>query len=276
MDKRFPILIVVLGLAAVACSSSTNPPDRAGSTGEPSPSATASTPGATTDPRSGGSTTEPEPDETDDGQPSSPAPGGGEGYPTSPPRAGTYTYRQEGETVAGPFTLTPDPQGTLTARRPDGIRQRQIRRYADSPEQSAEQVLLYRSGGVYLHSYESTFATTSVSCTMDEPLLVVDLPLEVGNSWEDDGRCGGMTMSLRGRVSATEDRTVGGTEVETFVLKVIVQTSGDGIEQNTTQTLWVSPEYRLIVRSIEKSNGRAQGQDFTSNRTDELVSLEPR
>jgi len=55
----------------------------------------------------------------------------------------------------------------------------------------------------------------------------------------------------------------------------VADASGDGIEQHSVSTMWISPLYRLAVRSVSTSDGSQGGFSFSSTMTEDLVSLTP-
>ncbi len=263
--------VALFALVTAACSSGT--PTATGTStasdevGSPAP--TTSAPKTPAEPSEGSPEPAGEPASRETS--SAPAP---EVATVDPPLPGTYRYAQDGETRAGVFTIRPDDEGTLDVASPEGNRQRQVREF--SSNQSLEQVMLYRKGGVFLESFVSRFATSEIRCDLEEPIKVVDLPLTVGTSWKDTGRCDGMTLTVSAKVTREVTRTVGGERVDTFVLNVRSEADGEDLRQTSDSRLWVSPDHRLIVRVVESSEGTADGQRFTSSRTDDLLSLEPR
>jgi len=198
-----------------------------------------------------------------------------------PPVAGTYHYKQSGHTNAGIISFTADPEGTLVAgsrsAAGNAYRQQQSRTYSSS--WSNEQVLLFRSDAILLERTTQRFGSGGFSqeqtCTPSHPLKAIILPLAVGKTWHDSATCSGLTIALNGKVLRTENRTVGGKRVSTYVVQVTTHTTGNGYDISTDLTTWVSPTYRLMVHSEQSSSGTAQGQRFTQSLTEDLVSLTP-
>jgi hypothetical protein len=150
---------------------------------------------------------------------------------------------------------------------------------AYSSEQNQDQVLIFRSNAILLERItqrygSGQFAQTFV-CQIDPPLLAIKLPMTVGASWRDTASCSGLTMTYTAEVQRRATRTVGGIVVDTFVVRTVADASGDGIEQHSVSTMWISPLYRLAVRSVSTSDGSQGGFSFSSTMTEDLVSLTP-
>jgi len=275
--KRFPHVLMCASLALIlgACSSAKAPAPSAGS---PTSSRTpgTSTPKATSEASPGAPTTTARPTTTTTTTAPEPEPVTIASANT-PPAAGTYTYDQDGATTAGSFSLPIDATGTLqidaATNGGGGKRQRQLRTY--SKDESNEQHFLFRSGGVFVESTTAHIYGQSQECTTTEPLLAIKLPLTVGSSWKDSGDCSGLHIALTGKVLRTEMFSVGGKRIKTFVIKETAKASGDSADQSTVETIWISPDYRMVVHSVSDSNGTAQGFAFTSHRTETLRSLTP-
>lgn len=198
--------------------------------------------------------------------------------PNVPPAAGRYLYRQYGSTKAGTFTIPVDETGSLqidpATSGGGGMRQQQLRTYSDN--EKTETVFLFRDDGVYIESTTATIYGFSQECRTAEPILGVELPLRVGATWRDTGECSGMDLTVNGSVLRTENRTVGGRTIMTYVIRVTAKGSGEQGSQTTTETMWLSPAYRLTVHSESKSSGTSQGVQFTREVVETLVSLTPR
>jgi hypothetical protein len=272
-----PLIVLALAVTLAACSgdkpkatSSPAPIGSRTSSGQPSPAESAA-PGAlpsTGAPTTGGGTT---PTKGPSPQPVQTA------SPAVPPAAGTYTYDQSGGTSAGSFSIPVDDTGTLqiyaATKSGSDYRQRQVRRYSD--KESGDQRLLFTDKGIYIESSNATVYGMSQECETDEPLLGVRLPLKVGTTWSDSGTCSGVTIKLTGKVLRTERYTVGGTSLNTFVVRVTAKGTSDQGSQTTTETMWISPDYRLTVHSVSDATGEAQGYTFERHVTESLRSLTP-
>ena len=259
-------------MALAACSSQT-PTATPGSSAPADPSPGATKPAATmqpnadaseaTQPPDGDATTAPTAQPEQPPQPSA----------VEPPSPGTYNYTQDGTTKAGAFTFEDDVQGTLDVEAADGARQRQTRSYSD--QNSVEQTLRFTAGGVYVTRFVSRFFTSTMTCALDSPLLVIRNTTEPGSSWKDQGTCDGRSVVAKGTLLKAERRTVGGATVDTLKVRLTLTIEGGGLDQTSETTAWVAPDHRLIVRSISHAEGTADGQSFTQDRTEDLVSLTP-
>lgn len=194
-----------------------------------------------------------------------------------PPAAGTYTYEQSGAFTISGTTFEPSPEGTLEVARATessgGLRQRQVRRYSE--DSTTDTTLLFRSKGVLLVEQTVRFGFQEVRCRTDEPLLLVKLPLRVGDSWSDETTCDGMRIRLTGSVVRTERRQVGSGRVDTFVVRHRLTASGEDYSQSAERTSWLSPAHGLVVRSVEEGEGKFRGLPYTNERTEQLVRLRP-
>jgi hypothetical protein len=198
-----------------------------------------------------------------------------------PPAAGIYHYTQSGSTQAGIISFDADPEGTLAIGAATAAgsakRQKQSRQYSSGWSQ--DQILLFGSDAILLEQTTMRFGSGGFvqeqTCKPSHPLKVVPLPVKVGASWSDSGTCNGLTVSLTGKILRTEQRTVGGKSVSTYVLHVVTHTTGDGYDINTDLTTWISSAYRLTVHSVQRSSGTAQGNQFTQNLTENLKKLTP-
>ena len=197
------------------------------------------------------------------------------------PAAGTYHYSQSGSIQAGPFGFNADPSGTLALGAPvsdsGAKRQQQERVYSSSWSQ--QQILLFRSTGVFIKSLTTRIGSggfvNEQTCTPDHPLKAIVLPLVVGNSWSDQGTCSGRTVKISGQVLRTETYTVGGTKVTTDVVSLKTTQTGNGDNITLNLMMWISPKYGLTVHSTTNGSGTAQGTAFKENLTETLTRLTP-
>lgn len=194
-----------------------------------------------------------------------------------PPVAGMYRYRQSGETIFG----RPPREGTLRVREATladgGLRQRQIRTVSD--DQQTANTMLFTHDAVLLEEVtqrigSGSFAQT-FTCTLQPALEVVRLPAEVGGSWTGSSTCQGLEVSFEASFQRTERMSVGGTRVRTIVLGATFHSRGQGVEQRTVTTSWISLEHRLIVRSEDETTGRQGALEYSSSLTSELLDLDP-
>jgi hypothetical protein len=273
--KRLAILMVILALAG--CSSKAKP----SANGAQSPSASASPGSASSAQRS--------PSPKPDASGTSAAPSVSTHSTSKPqvfggavvPAPGTYHYSQSGSVQAGPFNFAADPKGTLAIGAPvdDSGAKREQQERAYSSDWSQEQILLFRSTGVYIKSVTSRFGSGGFAqadtCTPSHPLKAIALPLVVGNSWSDSATCGGRTITVSGKVSRTETRTVGGVRVATDVVNIVTHQTGNGYNVTLNLTMWIAPKYGLSVHATQTGSGTARGYSFTQNLTEDLDRLTP-
>ena len=276
--KRLAILLVILAMAG--CSSRAKPNANGSETpsagGAPSASSSAShgpsvspdrsaAPGAPSVTASTHSTS----------KPSTVAPGVVVAAP------GTYHYAQSGGIQAGLFQINADPNGTLALGSPvddpGAKRQQQERVYSQSWSQ--QQILLFRSTGVFIKSLTTRIGSggfvNEQTCTPDHPLKAIVLPFALNSSWSDQGTCNGGTVKISGKVLRSETYTVGGTKVSTYVVNLVTTQSGNGNNVTLNLTMWIAPRYGLTVHSTTSGSGTAQGSSFKENLTETLTRLTP-
>jgi len=192
-----------------------------------------------------------------------------------------YHYTQSGSVNAGPFTFNADPTGTLAVGAPvvdgDAKREQQERVYSSSWSQ--QQILLFRSTGVFLKGITSRFGSGAFvqedTCTPSHALKAIALPFVVGNSWSDQATCNGRNVAIKGKVLRTETRTVGGSRVTTDVVNIVTRQTGNGYDVTVNLTMWIAPKYGLSVHATQSGSGSAQGYPFTENLTEDLQRLTP-
>ncbi|HJT38678.1 MAG TPA: hypothetical protein VJ818_09650 [Actinomycetota bacterium] len=197
------------------------------------------------------------------------------------PAPGTYHYTQNGSIQAAFYNFPADPQGTLSIGAPladgDGKREQEERQY--SSDWSEEQILWFRPAGVFIRSLTTRVGSGALvevdTCTPSHPLKVLELPLKVGDSWNDQGTCNGRTVTVSGRDLRTETRDVGGVSVLTHVVNIVTTQKGSGDDITLDLTMWVSTQYGLTVHATTTGNGTAQGYAFKENLTEDLVRLTP-
>jgi hypothetical protein len=197
------------------------------------------------------------------------------------PAAGVYHYTQSGSIQAGPFNFQADPKGTLALGAPvdesGAKRQQQERVYSSSWSQ--QQILLFRSTGVFIKSITTRVGSGAFvqedTCTPDHPLKAIALPLVVNNTWSDQGTCEGRTVKISGKVLRTETYTVGGVKVATDVVSLHTTQTGSGYNVSLNLMMWIAPKYGLTVHSTTSGSGTAQGTSFKENLTETLDRLTP-
>lgn len=125
-------------------------------------------------------------------------------------------------------------------------------------------------------------------CEWDPGFVVLELPLEVGNTWESDSECATEAAERRrtmeAEVTGTRTIEIGGAPVETFVIEQTTTTTTDTmttpaiqtVETQTSTDLY-SADRRLLVESSGTTTGALDGvprgvpQTFTLT----LLALSP-
>lgn len=268
---RRPLSLLALTLL-VACSSTT--PTATPTTARPTTPTTSSpaaspTPGTPeSTPSSAGSGT------TTSARKVTPPPAASATTPTLP---GVYTYEQEGTQSFGGLTFAVDPEGSFTVSPARGTTQETVRKYSSSRQRDA--TVRFDPDAISL--VEATERVRfgaderSYRCKTAEPIVLLPLPARVGASWTGGGSCDSLTVSYDARIDRTELRTIQGARLSTFVVKAVVSVRGDGLTQDSTLTMWFSPDHRIIVRQVESSTGSLDGTPFGREFTETLRSLRP-
>jgi len=264
-----PRLLVLLALGASACSATT-PPVAGTTTASASDPARSSAPAAA----SAGASAGPGAESSTSGNPAPGTAGGAAAVArTRPPATGTYTYTQDGGITFGALEVPFDPTGTLVVSPPKNGVQKQVREYSD--DFTLTERLRFGGDRVTLLATATRFGGREYACSMEEPMTLVALPLETGDSWRSSSRCGRMKVTIRVSVEGTEVVTIGGSAVDTVVLHVLIDVVEDDAEQHSDVTSWIAPEHSLAVRLDDYTTGKSGGVSFSIERVDELRSLTP-
>jgi hypothetical protein len=116
-------------------------------------------------------------------------------------------------------------------------------------------------------------------CDFSPPLKVRTVPLTVGAKWSSEGVCQGISTKIEGEVLRTEKQTIGGRQIDTFVLHVVSNTQGGSGPQAFTKksdsTEWFSPAYRITVKQDIKGEFSGGGSKGTSHTVGVLKKLTP-
>lgn len=258
MTGRSRAAAAALLLAMTACGSSGGPSGASPSPARTTPEATPSE--ATVSPPS---------------QPASgsPAPRATVSPPPNPstPTVGTYRYSTSidigTKTYSGERTLAyyaPEPAGHGRAH----VTVRQTTRAGTGPAKEWWFRFLWGIRGIYREKE----INPSDPCTLDRPLLEIPIPLRIGEKWHSSATCkeDGNTVTVDGKVTGAESRTVGGESVAVFVLERSVMRAAPGATtQPLLETRWFSPARGIDVRM----RTRAAGTPF--DLIDTLGSLRP-
>lgn len=267
---RLVTSFAVIALVAGACSS--GEPQGATPSGSRSPNASVSPTDAPSGSTSPGPRARKE-DRVPTGKAAPAAPPAGKAPVHTPPAPGLYRYKQSGSAKFGAISSEPDPQGTLSIETAhiegDGQAQRQVRKISDRSEITS--VYLFKKDAVLL----TYISQQGVECAPDPALTAIALPLKIDSKWSSNGKCGDINAKLQGQVMAEETLTIAGKAVKTFRINLATEISAEGFFQTTGMKVWISPDYRLIVRSEEASRGSFNGAALESDLTSELMNLKP-
>lgn len=200
---------------------------------------------------------------------------------TEPARAGTYRYRQQGKQTFGGLETDFEPVGTYEVSEPTGPsnarRQRTLRRYSSS--RSRETTVAYRSDAILLVEVVEriSFGTyqREFRCKTEEPIPLLPIPWKVGGTWRGGGSCNGLTADYQATLREIERYSIDGTSIRVLVIDARATVRGDGLEQDSEITMKLSPDHRLIVHAVERSEGSLNGTRFSRNLTETLETLRP-
>lgn len=188
--------------------------------------------------------------------------------------AGTYRYTSTGRfTTALTGIQERNGEATITIDPPSGADQRSVRQGLG---RSTEQVLRLDGANALLVSLHLTDQGIDKEVRPSPPALALPGDAAPGRTWSwramsTDGRT---TVDSSFNVARTEDITVGGERVSALVIEAVLALSGD-IVSTSRQTLWVSPQRRLVLRQDETTDGRLGLVAFSTTSSETLLSLTP-
>jgi hypothetical protein len=112
--------------------------------------------------------------------------------------------------------------------------------------------------------------------TFNGPVLYSPVPFTVGQAWEWTlVSTDNLThVTQKSRIDREENLTVGGQTVETYVLETDLTISGD-VNGSGHLTSFVSPEYKLPVRSHSTLDATYATFHVVSDITSDLLDLRP-
>jgi hypothetical protein len=193
------------------------------------------------------------------------------------PFAGTYQFH-----TTGHATLNGSPQDidTQSPSKVEDLNDTDQRTTAGGPQGEQIQVLRYSSDKVELVSLELKGA---VSKTFNGPVLLTPVPSSVGQTWNwsmqstDTDPTKKTTITQSSRVDRTETVVVGGQSVDVFVIETDITFSSPATDLNGTGHLtnWVSPAYRMAVKTHSTLKGTYAAFSFDSDVTSDLLDLRP-
>jgi hypothetical protein len=108
------------------------------------------------------------------------------------------------------------------------------------------------------------------------PALFAPVPAVVGRSWSWDATSTDKVTHIHqaSRIDRTEQVSVGGQTVDVFVVETDLTITGD-IKATGHITSWVSPAYKVPVRTHSTLKGSYATFTFASDVTSDLLSLRP-
>jgi hypothetical protein len=178
---------------------------------------------------------------------------------------GKYAYRvtgtESGQRVDRTAELVVDP--------PNGADQRHSQQ---TQEGRSDTIFRHQPDGIYVVSIVVTQGFIQKEFRPNPPALTLPQPASLGRTWSWTASSTDRRTTLHSsfKILRTENQTIGGEVVPTVVVELTTTTSGD-VQSTAENTLWISENYRLIVRVDE--NERSQvGQSQTSS---VLISTKP-
>lgn len=208
------------------------------------------------------------------------APSGDGNAPAPPglkPFAGTYQFHTTGHATLNGSQQNIDVQSPSTV---EDLNDTDQRTSTGGAQGEQHQVLRYSADKVELVSFELKGA---VNKTFNGPVLLSPVPLSVGQTWEwsmqssDTDPTKKTTLTQKSRVDRTETVVVNGQSVDVLVIETDVSFSSPATDLNGTGHLtnWVSPTYRLQVKTHSTLKGTYAAFSFDTDTTSDLLDLRP-
>lgn len=220
------------------------------------------------------------------------APPGAGTVPLAPTTPGTYAYDQSGPpTTVGANQYPVPTQGKIVYDAPSGSSTNwaQVAHSYVDPSQAPTDTTYTGSAAGIAISQEVIRMTipsgsggqplvVSFTCTFSPAVVILSWPVRVGYAFSGSGSCSGtfgsFTASVSGSVSGTQQTTLDGAAVSTYVVDTHVTTSGS-VTSTDDEVDWFDPALRLDVHDESKEQGSSSGVSFTSDVTRTLVSGHP-
>ena len=208
------------------------------------------------------------------GAPATTAPAGARAL--TPATPGTYRYDTSGGTTFAGTTVPFPALTTLVVDAPSGTRQRLVRNLRDPAGNglSTEFTLDYRPEGVFLVTLKLTTGFSGVSDVRElrpaSPVLLLATGARPGAHVEAD-LTGTSSARLVADVLREERVTVGGTPVDTLVMRAVVMLAPGDITGRLELTVNVDRGSRLWVRERAVADASAAGglvtvhSEYTAN-----------
>ncbi|HUQ39441.1 MAG TPA: hypothetical protein VM030_04755 [Acidimicrobiales bacterium] len=191
-----------------------------------------------------------------------------------PAKPGTYTYTVTGKRSSPAFGE--QPMNGDSQLKVDGASGRDQHSLESSGQGSTEQVARYGDDGVRLVSLRTSQAGFTKEFKPASPVQILPWPVKDGQtwSWKITSTDGATTVTSSFTLVGHETLTIGTEKVDTLVIDATVQTSGD-ITSTSTQKIWASPAYRLVVQDQGTTDGSFGGTKFHSEISRKLKSTKP-
>ncbi len=201
---------------------------------------------------------------------------GGTEAPVPPglkPLAGSYRYHAVGTATVNGAAQPIDVEATTLIEEVSASDQRETS--SGGQQGSAIQVMRYSSDKVELVSLEMKGAVNK-KFEPKPPVLYAPVPGSVGQSWSWNATSTDRLTRIQqsSRFDRTEQKVVGAQTIDVVVVETDITITGD-IKATGHITSWVSPAYKLVVRSHSTLTGSYGAFTFASDVTSDLLDLRP-
>ena len=212
--------------------------------------------------------------------------------PLEPTAPGTYTYNQSGQGTTvqigsgQPSTTPPPAQGTTVYDSPSsaaGGYQQVAHAYVNTQQPPTDTTFLLTASGISITQEVQRMteggSTITFTCNFAPPMEIAPWPLRVGYSFTGSATCrgssGSFTVSASGKISGTQQVTLDGAAVTTYVIDTSITTSGS-VTSTGSEVDWFDPALRLDVHSSVNEHGNFGSlATFSTQVTRDLVSGHP-
>ncbi|MHB8438244.1 MAG: hypothetical protein ACYDD4_03675 [Acidimicrobiales bacterium] len=201
----------------------------------------------------------------------------------TPAAQGTYTYKQSGSFTVGNSSQPDPPTGTIVvdAASPQGPSSwTQVwHSYVNTQQPPTNQTFLIDQSGIALQSelVQMSYGgqTVSLNCTFSHPIQILPWPVRVGWTFSGSGTCGSnIDVSVSGSITATQQATLDGVAVTTYVVDTTVKTTGQ-VSSSDSEVDWFDPALRLNVHDESNESGTYGPFPFSAHLTRDLESGHP-
>lgn len=196
------------------------------------------------------------------------------------PAAGNYAYTITTNGKASSAQLTVSAAQTSTQGSMD---QENWGSSSGGQHGGLDEYLTWESTGVWITEVTGGSGLSSFDCKLTPPALLLQVPLAIGDAWNDNSSCtfngGSVKWTGSNRIIGTENRQVGSATVGCYVVQAsltITFTSASGTYTITSDGKnWMAPSLGLEVRSDGTTTTNANGQQSTSSSVLQLDSIHP-